>query len=615
MNTKIISIFLVLIGLLGACKKDSFDEKLLNSENDKINHQAFIFGNNQLANGLMELGRKLENPYSVSNMKLAYEELTSNFPDSVKLLNIRATHRYIKFLPQNEEEYRQLEDINNFELFEYPLDYEIKKPGVYYRDPSIPDNIPNPKYASVPIDFTLPNINYEILEELYIPEEVESESLSETVSALVDQSLLLTNNLLDNVLQISFKRPKKWNPDGFIQAYDNELDRLIPIQGVKVRAVRWFTTKTSITDSKGYYKTGTFRKEVNYSIKWEDNNHWDIRKGFFGQAKYDGPKRKGRWNLDIESWAGESLGFATIHRALFRYYYKYIAGLKRPGNDSKLKVSYYHNEEGSGENWGNWDGTGIFPTIRMWGKNSHTGNDHPVNELLSTMIHEIAHTSHIEMMGIIQYIQVSDIIYESWANAVEFYLTKLEYDDLGVVGYDDPNTHTFGDHMQEWPVHPSSDVYTPLFIDFIDDYNQSVIRGNVPNSCPDGGVLVNNNCYVGSPPQGESSFVYADNFYYTPVNCCDCPLEGSWYDGANCFVQDIPEDRIGFIQNNSWYLSPAGDDERPYDEISGYTMFNLERNVLPHAYGLTSLRSKLKEFKPAGMTDKHIDLYFNYYFN
>ena len=611
MKIKLFLTFLVAMGLFGACRKDLLDEKVSNSEEVTANPQSFIFGNNQLAEGLMELGRKLENPYSVTNMQLAYEALSSKFPDDVELLDIRVTHRYIKFLPQTEKEHQLLESIQDIELFEYPLDYEIKKQGVYYRDPTISEGMPNPQYASIPIDFPLPSVDYEVIEELYIPEEVESESLLGTVTALVDQSLVLTNNLVDNILQISFRRPKKWNPDGFIRAFDNELNSLIPLQGVKVRAVRWFTTKVSYTDSRGYYKTGTFRRPVNYSIKWENDSYWDIRKGLIGQAKYDGPKQKGRWNLDIQSWAGESLGFATIHRALYRYFYKNIAGLKRPGNRSKLKVSYHHGKSGTGVNWGNWDGTGLFPTIRIWGKNS-SGNDHAVNQLYSTMIHEIAHTSHLELIGNIQYIQVSKTVYESWANAVEFYITRLEYNDLGEVDYDNPVPFNDVDNMQSW-VGGDPD-YTPLFIDFIDNYNQSIRRGTVASSCPDGGVF-DGNCYIGTPPQGETSFIYADNFYYTPVNCCDCPLPGSWYDGANCFVQDIPDNRIGFIWNNNWYLRPAGDEARPYDEISGYTMFDLEQRILPHSYGLTSLRSKLKEFKPNGMTDKHIDLYFNYYYN
>ena len=42
-------------------------------------------------------------------------------------------------------------------------------------------------------------------------------------------------------------------------------------------------------------------------------------------------------------------------------------------------------------------------------------------------------------------------------------------------------------------------------------------------------------------------------------------------------------------------------------------MSTLEREEVKNAYGLTSLKQALKQNKPAGMTDRHIDVYFNYY--
>ena len=91
-------------------------------------------------------------------------------------------------------------------------------------------------------------------------------------------------------------------------------------------------------------------------------------------------------------------------------------------------------------------------------------------------------------------------------------------------------------------------------------------------------------------------------------------MSGSWFDGANCFVQNIPNGSIGFIWNNNWYLHPAGNSNYPYDQVSGYTMGNIEQ-LLKHSYGLTSLRNQLKANKPSNMTDKHIDVYLNYFFN
>ena len=54
--------------------------------------------------------------------------------------------------------------------------------------------------------------------------------------------------------------------------------------------------------------------------------------------------------------------------------------------------------------------------------------------------------------------------------------------------------------------------------------------------------------------------------------------------------------------------------EVPYDVIHGYTMAGIENNIIPYAYGLTSCRTAIKNNLPAGMTEKRIDKYLDFYF-
>jgi hypothetical protein len=280
-----------------------------------------------------------------------------------------------------------------------------------------------------------------------------------------------------------------------------------------------------------------------------------------------------------------------------------------------LKYCYWHSE-GTGNNWGNWDFSGIFPDINIWGANPN-GGWWATNELFSTVIHETGHASHIELMnaGEIQFGQVTSQIYESWADAIEWHITQIEYNELGFPNYDNPNTNTLGDHKQWWD-DSDSHTYTPLFIDLVDDYNQSLERGTMPTDrCPDGGTFDGSNCYIGTPPSGETAFIWDEKFYYTPVGCCDCPQPESSFDGANCHIMPIPENSIGFIASNSWYLYPAGNSDRPFDQVENYTMGYLESNIMKHSYGLTSLRNNLKANKPQGVTDKQIDILFEFFFN
>jgi hypothetical protein len=75
--------------------------------------------------------------------------------------------------------------------------------------------------------------------------------------------------------------------------------------------------------------------------------------------------------------------------------------------------------------------------------------------------------------------------------------------------------------------------------------------------CPYLGAYDGANCYVGHPPPGTTSFIYANNFYYKPLPGNQCPMPGSWFDGANCFVTTIPPQASPFLYNNAWYVHPA----------------------------------------------------------
>ncbi len=566
------------------------------------------------------LGAQLENPYSVENMQVAYNNLLKGGKQIPSALNVYTSHYYVRFLPADENELDILLQDTTLVLYDYPLDYEIASSGIYYHDPSISRDDITWQYCTVEANYSFPKIQYEILSSLFIPEEIptyHSIQYEDVVYDLVSEAL----NITDNSDDIVSSRWSKWTPSGTIQVYDDIEDGMIPLIGVKVRARRWFITKSGNTDGSGNFTTGKFRRPVNYSIIWK-TGQYIIRNGVAFQAYYNGPKKRSAWNLNISNGSNKSLRIATIHRAAYRYFYRNIDGLKRPEVWTKLRISYL-NTGGYGINWAtNWQhmigAGGVIPNIHIHGKDPDDYSFHPTNVLFSTTIHEIGHSSHVTLMNgaELQFWQVSSQIQESWANALEWYITRLEYVDLGHVDYDDPNAFSNIDNMQNWNSSSTLQDYTPLFIDCIDSYNQALNRGGMPNNrCPDGGWFDGVNCRIGTPPAGETAFIYADKFYYTPVGCCDCPEDGSWFDGVNCVLLDIPDNSIGFVWNNIWYLNPAGNPNFPYDQISGYSISYLESNIIKYSYGLTSLRTKLKAHKPSNMTDKHIDVYLNFFFN
>ena len=120
-----------------------------------------------LSHGMIELGEKLEDPYTVDNMQEAVARL---YPTKAGGIVLSATDLYVRFLPRTEEEYSALLS-KGLRLTDHPVDYRIVKEGDYYHDPDLAQDAITWQYAVVPKDFSFPTgIRYEVLDECYISE-------------------------------------------------------------------------------------------------------------------------------------------------------------------------------------------------------------------------------------------------------------------------------------------------------------------------------------------------------------------------------------------------------------------------------------------------------------
>lgn len=132
-------LILTLIGMmLYSCQNDDDFEKenliLQTTEQEQIESPDKIIG----------FGKKLENPYTVSVMKKAYQNLkikkNNQFSKSLSDdLIIEKTDYYVRFLPKTDEEKEILQEQDSLTLFDMPLDYELEE-GIAgaYHDLSIP---------------------------------------------------------------------------------------------------------------------------------------------------------------------------------------------------------------------------------------------------------------------------------------------------------------------------------------------------------------------------------------------------------------------------------------------------------------------------------------------
>lgn len=470
---KIVYTFALLIISLISCERN---ESIINTTNDN----AQITDNSLLIKKV----RKLENPYSVTNMKKAYAELQKEGLMKAAL-NIEATHLYVRFLPKDSAELETLNNDTTLTLFSYPLDYELTE-GERYIDSTLIGNKFTWLYTRVPVDYVSPVSGYEIIDQLYLPttdngsqgvkqQKVNSEFLTNW-QLLEAKSLELTGNGDEQTSNLSKgiqKVATKWTPEATIRVYDDMTNTYIPVPGVLVRGRWWFNWEKGITNSNGWTKlSGKFGGKVNWSIVWEGFG-WDIRDGLLWQATYNGPKtNESNWYLDIND--GKSKAYAHVQRACYTMFAGENLGVANASdissvvNHNRQKISVF-NSTGTGVNYGNnWL---IFSQIAIYMKRDD-GTLRASEDVYATTIHELAHTFHIvKMGGLPNYALVSKIIYESWASAVEWAVTNNEYKRLG---YD----LNYGGR-QSWALLKSDNSknlanmsYSPVFIDLIDDYNQ-----------------------------------------------------------------------------------------------------------------------------------------------
>ena len=455
---------MVILGTTWSCQ----NHRDLDSLNPKTEEKSSL--TESYTEGMVELGKKLENPYSVENMKKAWEKLKAsdrNGLTSREEIKITTTHVYLKLKPKNEEELERLKMDSTLILYQYPLDYEIVKGGIYYRDRSIPAGTPNHQYVSIPVNKKIPDgIEYELLANLFIPDEHRGKDAltgkgetNELVESLVDESLRITGNL-DKIASPNGRvQASSWRPAGRIRVWDNSIspNNWRPVEGVEVKARRWFTTHKGITNSQGFYSCdGTFKGDANYSLDWE-RYQFALREGWLNGADINGPKKRGNWDLDFNS--GKSMFHARVFMAAYHYYYKDIKGLRRPPTNGTFKTKMRlrcYNENNSEINGSHAPGRrflGLGSAIHIYNPNR------PIVDIYGTTIHELAHASHWDM-GSSDYNNASDKVSESWARGVQWELTRMIWNNYFGGSTNRPN-------------------YTQVVVDMIDpNYSNSVNNQN-----------------------------------------------------------------------------------------------------------------------------------------
>lgn len=261
---RFIALSLVMI-MMSACDPSGFNPEEIEDERvgDALSHEEII------------LGEKLEDPYSVNNIKKAMKAL---YPTKASRVDITPTDIYARFLPKSEEEYDRLVKMG-LHLMDHPLDHRIIRDGDYYHDPSIAKESITWQYCVVKKDFVFPrDITYEILDYCFIAEnELGSKAGDDFIDwdSVVRKSFELTGN--SDLLVPSTKGSNK--PSGRITIEDDMLPSVKPVgvSGVKVVCNVFVKFSSAYTDRDGYYTIPkSFSSKVRYRLMFQNSQGFCI---------------------------------------------------------------------------------------------------------------------------------------------------------------------------------------------------------------------------------------------------------------------------------------------------------------------------------------------------
>ncbi len=235
------------------------------------------FPDPSLQHGMIRLGQKLEDPYTVANMQKALQNV---YGTKAERVDITATDLYVRFLPKDNEEYMALQKSGLY-LLDHPMDYEILQEGDYYQDPEVGDEAITWQYAVVPRAQKIPEgIRYELLDEVYISEHAPATRAVSDIDweEVEREAFRLTGNgkLLE---QDPLTKADSKTPAGRITIEDPLFSGGKPfgVAGVKVVANIFVKIASCYTDRDGYYKMGkTFSGTPRYRLVFQNEKGFNV---------------------------------------------------------------------------------------------------------------------------------------------------------------------------------------------------------------------------------------------------------------------------------------------------------------------------------------------------
>ena len=388
-------------------------------------------------------GNKIEDPYTVANMRLAFKELMKKGNNSlskagVSEQQIEPTHLHLKFIPKNDEEWRILKKDTILNVVPIPFDYDLEGFNGVYRDPECPENQPTYQYSVVRINHKLPNVEYVVLDSLFMPfeDDYDKETISKKAEfkQVWDDLELESMKLTCNYTEEDYIPPtlsKRYHPSGVVKYTDYSLGKEVGVPNAKIHVNFSTHSHNGYTDSEGKFRIdGRFSYKVHFHVFFQNSNfsifncQYGYHRDEYEAAAYSGGRMITCNDFQIDK-SKMKQAFATCHIAGYKYFIGNY-GIKK-NLDKEIKLCVY-NDNSKPKRYIAFSNTKDQVQLVNIDTDNKVEFGSTINAITGIMLENINPSKY--------YIDFFDNrLQESWRAAVEYYITNQYYGTYGAYDY------------------------------------------------------------------------------------------------------------------------------------------------------------------------------------
>lgn len=366
------------------------------------------------------LGKKLDNPYTVQNMRKAQDSLL-RIGELTRPVDIQTTHLYVQMLPQDSADLNKIIDDSTLLLFPYPLDYEVEGEGSF----EIQEGETPEVYTVVPVGYNIP-INHRVIDECYIPTNYDD---PDVVTLEIGSFVRTGNATKEELKDLSLYKSIWKHPKGYVRVYNTATGQNEGVRRVHVYTRRLVNIACAYTNDNGYYSISRgYLFNPNYSVVFENSNGFKI----WGNI---GPLTPAIHNVGTHSREGyditighssQAWPWATINNAALLYRTTFVPHFGVSNTPSNMRFWYINKKSNLGSastpmlrHVSGYASSQVAKWLQIFGVSSTTSyiiggalycalqfcpdilvmKDTDTKSLHLTIFHEMAHATHYSKAG------------------------------------------------------------------------------------------------------------------------------------------------------------------------------------------------------------------------